>query len=376
MRLLNVNTFKLEEFVGDQVQVITYAILSHTWEGKEVTFQDIQQQDAVEKLEHPPNSAWAKIKNSCAQARKDGFGHIWIDTCCIDKSSSAELQEAINSMFNWYLESMVCYAYLSDVPPTPGSDIAVSRWFTRGWTLQELLAPNHITFFDCTWTPRGQRGDSHLLGKISSKTRINTQVLAERERLHYHRRNPDIVHRFLRKISVAEKMSWAADRETTRIEDQAYCLLGLFDINMPMLYGEGDKAFKRLQHELMRATDDCTLLAWGYGQRTRELRDLEPFHAEVEPPMPIGILARAPTDFRHAGDLVPCRIGPFGRPSFSLSQRGITMSLPVRDDPNSACCTASYPCSRPASKEHHHCRIWGQPGTNPPDREHLLRFQL
>ncbi|KAK4159409.1 heterokaryon incompatibility protein-domain-containing protein, partial [Cladorrhinum sp. PSN259] len=262
MHLLNVNTFELEEFIGEQVKEIQYAILSHTWEGKEVSFQDIQRPDAIRNLEHPPIPAWSKVKNACAQARSDGYRYIWIDTCCIDKSSSAELQEAINSMFNWYLGSKSCYAFLSDVPPGADS-IATSRWFTRGWTLQELFAPNIVLFFNSAWTAIGTRGDKHIVESISKSktTRIEKQFLFKRNEYTM----PTDVREFFKYVPVAQKMAWASGRQTTRIEDRAYSLLGLFDINMPLLYGEGDKAFQRLQHEIMRKSDDCTILAWSHG---------------------------------------------------------------------------------------------------------------
>ncbi|KAK4462641.1 heterokaryon incompatibility protein-domain-containing protein, partial [Cladorrhinum samala] len=262
MRLLNVDTFELEEFVGEQVNEIGYAILSHTWEGKEVSFHDIQQPDAIQNLRHPPSPAWSKVQNACAQARNDGHRYIWIDTCCIDKSSSAELQEAINSMFNWYLGSKCCYAFLSDVPPGSES-IADSRWFTRGWTLQELLAPDVVVFFNSAWTAIGCRGNADLIASItkSKNMLIEGNILLARNEVE-SRSN---VRKFFRSFPVARKMSWASGRQTTRVEDRAYCLLGLFDITMPLLYGEGEKAFQRLQHEIMRTSDDCTILAWGYG---------------------------------------------------------------------------------------------------------------
>ncbi|KAK0666609.1 heterokaryon incompatibility protein-domain-containing protein [Cercophora samala] len=259
MRLLHTTTYALEEFLGDEIP--RYAILSHTWEGKEVTLRDMLQSNALEHLENPPSAAWEKIKNACKQARRDLWDYIWIDTCCIDKSSSAELQEAINSMFQWYAEAEMCYAFLSDLGPRlehgPGKwkrpNVTKHRWFNRGWTLQELLAPADVYFFDC-----GQHQEF-------SSCKASEWGLAR-------------LHRVLREVSVARRMSWAAKRQTTRIEDQAYCLLGLFNINMPMLYGEGSKAFTRLQIEIMKTTDDCSLLAWGFRLpcpiTTRSLRNI------------------------------------------------------------------------------------------------------
>lgn len=142
MRLLHTTKLRIEEFMESQSKPYVYAILSHTWGEEEVTFQDMQGEVPIHK------KGFSKLKNSCLQAKKDGYEYIWIDTCCIDKSSSAELSEAINSMYRWYKEAAVCYAYLSDVPSREiencwhhQSRFRQSRWFTRGWTLQELIAP-------------------------------------------------------------------------------------------------------------------------------------------------------------------------------------------------------------------------------------------
>jgi hypothetical protein len=143
MRLLHVDTRQLEEFFNDDIP--PYAILSHTWDEEEVTFQDLDVESHKNKRGH------AKIEGYCQQAKSDGLSWVWIDTCCIDKTSSAELSEAINSTFQWYRESVVCYAYLQDVPQgvdiwEDDSGFRGSRWFTRGWTLQELLAPYRLIF--------------------------------------------------------------------------------------------------------------------------------------------------------------------------------------------------------------------------------------
>lgn len=219
-------------------------------------------------------SGLRKIRGACAVAREDGLDWIWIDTNCIDKASSAELTEAINSMYNWYRGAAVCYAYLADVPD-PGclgwgkrkreeangkkgekggeSDFLRyfrrSRWFRRGWTLQELIAPRRLVFFAASW---GQIGDrSRLAAEIAAATGIEAAILL---------RGPGDAE--LRAVSVAKKMSWAARRATTRVENLAYCLLGLFDVNMPLLYGEGAKAFVRLQQEIIRTTNDHTVFCW------------------------------------------------------------------------------------------------------------------
>lgn len=145
MRLINVETLKLQEFLSANVP--HYAILSHRWEEEEVTFQDLMSGKGHGM------AGWKKIEGCCQLALHDKLEWVWIDSCCIDKSSSAELSEAINSMFRWYRDAEVCYTFLSDVsgPLDERRNMAgfrSSKWFTRGWTLQELLAPDELRFFD------------------------------------------------------------------------------------------------------------------------------------------------------------------------------------------------------------------------------------
>lgn len=220
-----------------------YAILSHTWEKEEVTYQDIQDLESARK-----RKGFAKIEGACSLACDKGYSYIWIDTCCIDKSSSAELSEAINSMFTWYRESEICYAHLSDVSKSSFDEENLkTRWCTRGWTLQELLAPLYVYFFDQAWEYLGTR--KSLAGALSKATQISVDVLGD-----------TCIN--LEQKSIACRMSWMSLRETTRVEDMAYSLLGIFDINMPLLYGEGMKAFKRLQEEIIKVSNDQSLLAW------------------------------------------------------------------------------------------------------------------
>ncbi|OTB10597.1 hypothetical protein K445DRAFT_69936 [Daldinia sp. EC12] len=238
MRLLNTSSIALEEFQGSAPE---YAILSHTWLDGEVTLQDLTLDRNRTK------AGWEKIISCCRKCQKEGWKYVWIDTCCIDKTSSAELSEAINSMFAWYQRAAICYAFLSDVEEVRKWDeldtFAESRWFTRGWTLQELIAPLSLIFLDSSWREIGSR--SYLSSTIERTTGISAFQIA-----HF------------RGCSIATKMSWAAGRKTTRIEDQAYCLLGLFGINMPLLYGEEEKAFIRLQQEILKVSNDETIFAW------------------------------------------------------------------------------------------------------------------
>jgi len=245
MRLLNVSSLELKQFTDNQIP--PYAILSHTWGYDEITFKDI-----TENLPHAKSkSSFAKVQGTCAKAAHHGFEWVWIDSCCIDKSSSAELQEAINSMWNWYKAADICYAYLADLPDRKsgwGPTFRYSRWFTRGWTLQELIAPWSVEFYTADWSEVGTK--LSRLDELQNITGITKRTLEDgdpgRER-------------------VAEVMSWAAHRDVTRAEDLAYCLMGLFDINMPMLYGEGGKkAFLRLQDEIFKGRPDYSMFLYTY----------------------------------------------------------------------------------------------------------------
>jgi hypothetical protein len=254
MRLLNTRSFGFKEFTRG---VPPYAILSHRWgtETEEVLYNDIK--SSIFKLK----KAFAKVVEACCRnALEDGFEWVWIDTCCIDKSSSAELSEAINSMYAWYKNSTVCYVFLQDVAsdrePHCGSDeqyekiwpvssFERSEWFHRGWTLQELIAPDRVEFYTCGWVWIGTKRS--LAPRLEVSTKIPTSILNGRD---------------LETCCVAQRMSWASNRQTTRVEDGAYCLLGIFGVNMPLLYGEGSNAFIRLQQEILRQKEDYSLFAW------------------------------------------------------------------------------------------------------------------
>ncbi|KAI3319291.1 HET-domain-containing protein [Xylariaceae sp. AK1471] len=250
MRLLNTATLTLETFIG--IETPRYAILSHTWGKDEVLFEDIQD-ISTERWKEKLGAR--KVIASARKAFENVFSYIWIDTCCIDKSSSAELSEAINSMYQWYAASDVCYAYLSDVGDKIEGCVPFeqSRWFSRGWTLQELIAPREVEIFDAKWKPIGTR--SSLATAINSITRIDMSLLE---------RNPEHQYEMedrLEAFSIHSKMLWTCKRETTRPEDRAYSLMGIFNVNMPLLYGEGgNKAFQRLQEEIIKASSDQSIL--------------------------------------------------------------------------------------------------------------------
>jgi hypothetical protein len=241
MRLLKLNHdghFSLVRFPKDKIP--PYAILSHTWgrgEDDEVTFKDLISGTGDNKR------GFQKLRFCGNQAKADNLHYFWVDTCCIDKSNSTELQTAINSMFRWYQNAARCYVYQSDVSvhtqdgqPHMGWESAFrnSRWFTRGWTLQELLAPKIVEFYSRDLIRLGDKRS--LEQQIHAITGIAVEALQGRH---------------LDNFSVDERLQWREMRQTTEEEDKAYCLLGIFNVTMPLVYGEGHiKAMKRLLREI------------------------------------------------------------------------------------------------------------------------------
>lgn len=242
MRLLYSCRGKLKLTKDLDRDIPRYAILSHTWgpDDEEVTFQDLVDGTARRK------AGFDKIEFCATQAKHDDLQYFWIDTCCIDKSNQAELSQAVDSMFRWYQNAARCYVFLSDVSTngygedcphsvyTWEASFHASRWFTRGWTLQELLAPRSVEFF----SQDGQRlGDKRSLEEyINRVTGIAIPAL---------RRND------LAQFSIKERFQWAKTRDTKREEDWAYCLQGIFGVSMPIIYGEGkSQAVSRLEKEI------------------------------------------------------------------------------------------------------------------------------
>lgn len=222
-----------------------YAILSHTWgsDEEEVTLQDLKNGTGKTK------AGYQKILFCGQQAQKDGLRYFWVDTCCIDKPNFTELSEAITSMFRWYQDSVKCYVYLSDVSSDKAESngqssqlwepaFRRSRWFERGFTLQELLAPRSVDFFS-----REEQclGDKKSLEKqLHEITGIPVTALRGTA---------------LSQFSIGERLRWAENRMTRKREDKAYSLLGIFNVFMPLIYGEGDNAFARLKVEIKRSSE-------------------------------------------------------------------------------------------------------------------------
>jgi hypothetical protein len=318
MRLINCSSLQLEEFFGRYIP--DYVILSHTWEKEEISFADFTRDQAAAKTK----LGFRKIDLTCHQALKDGWQYAWVDTCCIDKSSSAELSEAIKSMFSWYEFSKICYVYLSDVRQAEGTtEFSSSRWFKRGWTLQELLAPERVEFFDQDWEKLGTKKEHAKL--ISEIAGIDESILARSKRMSpYSTGGYDVD---IGSFCVAKRMSWASRRETTRVEDTAYALLGIFNINMPLLYGEGKRAFIRLQEEVMRKHGDNSILAWGLNTDTRHPAGSIPDAVTDRSWVPVeNFLASSPRDFRHCRNLVHASETSSG---LTMTSVGLHLEMPI-----------------------------------------------
>ncbi|KAK4213540.1 heterokaryon incompatibility protein-domain-containing protein [Rhypophila decipiens] len=308
MRLINVATGKLEDW--EPAGAPAYAILSHTWGDNEPKLEDMACYPA-----HDTRNKYCKIRETIKQATLRNIHYVWIDTCCIDKRSSAELSEAINSMFQWYKNAAVCFTYLEDLKPDADIDLGLEtcRWTTRGWTLQELIAPKDVQFLDRDWNNRGTK--ESLQETISRVTGIRRDILLGTAALGG--------------ISAAEKMSWAASRKTTREEDMAYSLLGIFEVNMALIYGEGPKAFTRLQEEIIRHTNDLSIFAWNASQRTS---------GGIIDPYLCGVLAESPRVFANR-DLVRELSTHLAAsrtfvPEFSMTNRGLRITTELRVSKN------------------------------------------
>lgn len=306
-RLINIKTLELEIFPD---VTPPYAILSHRWGDNEVTF------DSYSPQQKGNTSGLKKIVDLCIfvqhlnvsgqDGKQDYMGplvqYVWVDTCCIDKRSSAELSEAVNSMADWYKHSAFCVAYLSDVVNAEADDwkqFRTSEWFKRGWTLQELIFPPSVAF--CTrdwhqflWMNPFRKPATALVSDISGVPQSclrNSRAVSDE--------------------SIATRMSWAAHRETTRKEDEAYCLLGLLDINMPLIYGEGEKAFRRLQEEIIKQVDDESIFAWTMSTNSWRM---------------FPILAASPAQFRGC-NVVRRQIK--AREPYSVTNQGLEFSSPT-----------------------------------------------
>jgi hypothetical protein len=291
----------MQEFMGRPPH--PFAILSHTWDSEEVNFQAFN-----DTATRTAAKGWTKIEQTCREAQRCGFDYVWIDSCCIDKTNHAELSESINSMFQWYSEAELCLVYFADFDAN-ATDIErdtmllCARWFSRGWTMQEIIAARAANFYDRAWCQFGTR--ESLRDVLASITNIDVEIFTPPQ-------GPDAMSTrdLLDTIPVGRRMSWAASRQTTRPEDVAYCLIGLFQVNMPMLYGEGgEQAFIRLQEEIMRDRNDLSLFAWRAKDSSTQR----------------GILARSPDEFVGLSSLKFEQDIKFN-PDFAMSNKGLRIN--------------------------------------------------
>jgi hypothetical protein len=329
MRVIDTSTYQISS--GEQTAFRTegYAILSHRWVGVETTYEQISQQSTVTELRKSNSLSpqLQKIRGACRIARQLGLRWIWIDSCCINKANSVEETESINSMFRWYRDATVCITYLSDVKvnlhEADKSSAAIfnsthaenspSVWFQRGWTLQELLAPRIMKFYDARWQYMGTK--SELARPLQLITGIKESYLTGEENF--------------REASVAAKMSWMAGRETSRIEDIAYSMLGIFNVHMNPQYGEGMRAFRRLQQELLASTTDESIFAW------KKPLDGPAAHIKASGKVAFaedewGLLAASPEWFRYSGNVTVAAANDLDRPlgGYSITGQGVAGPIP------------------------------------------------
>ncbi|KAG8816002.1 hypothetical protein FRC17_000502 [Serendipita sp. 399] len=269
------------DYLDDLKEKLQYSILSHRWGDSEVLFHQIQTPpeelakswkllSANEKLEklrdHLPleiGPSLDKLARFLHASKERGCNYVWADTICINKESSSELDESIRSMYAWYRDSQICIVYLSETGLS--SRLREDPWFTRGWTLQELLAPKRLAFYSKGWKQLTQ--NDCIKRSLQQVTDGEKEDESEQLLWSYITKITEIdaedLHNFKPGLyDISKRMTWASKRKTTRLEDMAYCLIGLFDINLPIAYGEKEKAFYRLQVEILQNSDDMSLFDW------------------------------------------------------------------------------------------------------------------
>jgi hypothetical protein len=242
---------RMERIVEVVATYFRCVMLSHRWEEKEPLLNDIQNK-VVYELEAV--GGIVKLQSFCRIAREAHYRWAWVDTCCINKNNNTEVQKSLNSMFVWYRHSALTIVYLSDVSPSSKAGaLAKSAWNGRGWTVQEFLAPKVILFYQSNWTL--------YLDDRSSNHKESTAIMQELEDATGIDAGTLVAFR-PGMTNAREKLQWVSTRVTTLEEDVAYSLFGIFDISLPVIYGEKQNALGRLLQEIVAQSGDITALDW------------------------------------------------------------------------------------------------------------------
>ncbi|KAG1745608.1 hypothetical protein EDB19DRAFT_453572 [Suillus lakei] len=336
---------ELKKFLGSSRQEtlhkvlrdkVKFATLSHRWlDTGEPTFQDMSesQKDMSKNL-----AGYDKLTKFCEKAGEYDCELAWSDTCCINKDSSAELDEAIQAMFNWYRTAAICIAYLAS--SSSASDFTQEPWFTRGWTLQELLAPEKMKFYGQNWEPLSDDPDDKHPTALATTPddEISTPITpSQPDILSSITRLTDIEPRDLISFSrgidnVHQRLRWASRRTTTRIEDMAYSLIGIFDVSMPITYGEGQRSWFRLMEIILQRCKSWEIFVWAgewspYSSaipRSPKGYDAFDIHSSTELSKTLdmgkveGIVGETPPGLR-------------GDHAFAMTRHGLQMKLPLLD---------------------------------------------
>ncbi|KIK78961.1 hypothetical protein PAXRUDRAFT_834331 [Paxillus rubicundulus Ve08.2h10] len=305
---------------------LKYAIFSHRWGVREPKFREMSSSADGEKT-LPDGPGYDKLRKFCEKARDEyGCEYAWSDTCCINKESSSEMDEAIRSMYRWYRDAEVCIVHLAQSSSV--EEFSTEPWFKRGWTLQELLAPSRLRFYGTGWTPirpdeeqddiyieglycpwPNDKASVFMLDAISEATQIDVRHLRDFD--------PKSVH-------VSEKMRWASERKTTRVEDVAYSLLGIFDISLPIAYGEGERAFYRFMEAIAQRSTDPTLFAWTGkpSEHSDALPSSPACYYESRIPVAVPHSPRSAPLESHQGAII-------GDPGYTITKLGLRVKLLV-----------------------------------------------
>ncbi|KIJ10306.1 hypothetical protein PAXINDRAFT_138538 [Paxillus involutus ATCC 200175] len=307
---------------------LKYAIFSHRWGVREPKFREMSSSTDGEKP-LPDGPGYDKLRKFCEKARDDyGCEFAWSDTCCINKESSSEMDEAIRSMYRWYGDAEVCIVHLAKSSSV--EEFSTEPWFKRGWTLQELLAPSRLRFYGMGWTPiRPDEEQDDIYGKglycpWPNDKASNFMLEAISEATHIAVRH--LLDFDPKSVEVSEKMRWASERKTTRVEDVAYSLLGIFDISLPIAYGEGERAFHRFMEAIAQRSTDPTLFAWTGkpSAYSNALPSSPACYYGSRIPVAVPRILRSARHESHQGAII-------GDPGYTITKLGLRVKLLVVD---------------------------------------------